>query len=85
MDIRAVTSFDFVSIQLEANAKFFSHIISMEHSYRHGYRHRGKSSWQIHSYYFYVILYVIITGHGNLQCKIGFRYPIHDGISDPLI
>ena len=34
---------------------FGGHIISMEHSYRHGYRNRGKSTWWIHSYYFYAI------------------------------
>ena len=33
---------------------FGGHIISMEHSYRHGYQNRGKSTWQIHFYHFYV-------------------------------
>ena len=28
--------------------------MSMEHSYRHEYRNRGKSAWQFHFYYFYV-------------------------------
>ena len=26
----------------------------MKNSYRHGYRNRGKSTWRIHSYCFYV-------------------------------
>ena len=34
---------------------FGGHIISIEHSYRHGYRIRGKSTRWIHSYYSYVI------------------------------
>ena len=39
---------------LHSKSSFWGHFISMEHSYCQGYRNRGKSTWRIHSYYFYV-------------------------------